>query len=83
MLIYWFDRLRNIAEKGENASNQHFLLFQQCFKKTSIIWSLKFRMLNNSLLGTLYLLSVLKAFSQNKLSVSKNIYTSLKAWTTF
>ena len=33
----------NIAGKGENAGNQHFLLFPQCFlpfpKQISIFWS--------------------------------------------
>ena len=27
-----FDRVENIAGKGENAGYQHFLLFPQCFK---------------------------------------------------
>ena len=27
-----FDGIANIAGKGENAGNQHFLLFQQCFQ---------------------------------------------------
>ena len=27
------DRLENILGKGENAGNQHFLLFPQCFEK--------------------------------------------------
>ena len=26
--------VENIVEKGENAGNQHFLLFPQCFRKT-------------------------------------------------
>ena len=28
-------RVENIVGKGENAGNQHFLLFQQCFQKAS------------------------------------------------
>ena len=28
-----FDRVENIVVKGENAGNQHFLLFPQCFQK--------------------------------------------------
>ena len=28
-----FDRVGNIAVKGENAGYQHFLLFPQCFQK--------------------------------------------------
>ena len=31
------------VEKGENAGNQHILLFPQCFQKASILWSLKVR----------------------------------------
>ena len=30
-MIFVFDRVENIAGKGENAGNQHFLLFPQCF----------------------------------------------------
>ena len=30
-MIFVFDRVENIVEKRENASNQHFLLFPQCF----------------------------------------------------
>ena len=26
-------RVQNIVGKGENAGNQHFLLFQQCFQR--------------------------------------------------
>ena len=47
MLIPCFDRVENIVGKGENAGYQHFLLFQQCFKKAfytallklMIVWS--------------------------------------------
>ena len=35
MIISVFDRVENIAGKGENAGYQHFLLFPQCFKKDS------------------------------------------------
>ena len=35
MIISVFDSVENIVGKGENAGNQHFLLFPQCFKKTS------------------------------------------------
>ena len=28
-----FDRVENIAGKGENVGHQHFLLYQQCFSK--------------------------------------------------
>ena len=33
--------VENFVEKGENASFQHFLLFQQCFQKFSFSGSLK------------------------------------------
>ena len=33
--------VENIAGKGENAGYHHFLLFPQCFQKTSLSWSLK------------------------------------------
>ena len=29
------ERSENIVEKGENAGNQHFLFFPQCFPNTS------------------------------------------------
>ena len=35
MVIPVFDRLENIVGKRENAVYQHFLLFPQCFEKTS------------------------------------------------
>ena len=35
MIISLFDRVENIVGKGEKASQQHFLLFPQCFEKTS------------------------------------------------
>ena len=41
IMISLFDRLENTlgkgntVEKGENAGNQHFLLFPQCFSKSS------------------------------------------------
>ena len=31
-----FERKGNIEGKGENAGNQHFLLFSQCFLKASV-----------------------------------------------
>ena len=34
-------RVENIVGKGENAGYQHFLLFPQCFKKTSITGTIK------------------------------------------
>ena len=35
MLIFLFDRVGNIVGKGENADYQRFLLFLQCFTKSS------------------------------------------------
>ena len=34
-------RVENIVGKGENTGYQHFLLFQQCFQKASLLKSLK------------------------------------------
>ena len=34
-------RVENIVGKGENAGNQHFLLFSQCFEKATSLRSLK------------------------------------------
>ena len=41
MTISLFDRIENTVGKGENAGNQHFLLFPQCFPKPSSLGSLK------------------------------------------
>ena len=41
MIISIFDRIENIVGKGENAGNQHFLLFPQCFQKPSFPGLLK------------------------------------------
>ena len=35
IMISLYDRVENIVGKGENAGNQHFLLFPQCFQKAS------------------------------------------------
>ena len=37
----FFDRVKNIVGKGENAGYQHFLLFPKCFKKLSLSGLLK------------------------------------------
>ena len=39
--MYVLDRVENIVGKEENAGNQHFLLFSQCFQKSSSPRSLK------------------------------------------
>ena len=36
MMISVFDWVKNIVGTGENAGNQHFLLFLQCFQKLCI-----------------------------------------------
>ena len=41
MMISVFDRVENTEGKGENADYQHFLLFPQCFPKTSSFGLLK------------------------------------------
>ena len=35
MIIPVSKRVKNIVRKGENAGDQHFLLFPQCFEKAS------------------------------------------------
>ena len=35
MMISVIDRVENIVGKGKNAGYQHFLLFPQCFQKSS------------------------------------------------
>ena len=42
-LKFVLERVENIVGKGENAGYQHFLLFPQCFQKTSLSGSLKNR----------------------------------------
>ena len=41
MMIFVFDRVAKIVGKGENAGDQHFLLFPQCFQRTFYPGSLK------------------------------------------
>ena len=41
IMNYNLDRVGNIVGKGENAGNQHFLLFPQCFQKASFSRALK------------------------------------------
>ena len=41
MVIFVFDRAKNIVGKGENAGYQHFFLFPQRFQKASVQVSLK------------------------------------------
>ena len=41
MMISILDRVENTVGKGENAGNQHFLPFLQCFSKPSSLGSLK------------------------------------------
>ena len=40
-LKFILGRVENIVGKGENAGDQHFLLFSQCFLLVSFPWSLK------------------------------------------
>ena len=40
-MISLFDTVENTVGKGENAGDQHFLLFPQCFPKPSSLGSLK------------------------------------------
>ena len=41
MTTFLFDRAENIVGKGENAGDQHFLLFLQCFPKPPPLGSFK------------------------------------------
>ena len=41
IMISLLDRVENTLGKGENAGDQHFLLFPQCFPKPSSLRSLK------------------------------------------
>ena len=42
-LNFALKRVENTVGKGENAGNQHFLLYPQCFQKASYPGSLKVR----------------------------------------
>ena len=37
--VYIFNYRENIVSKGENAGNQHFLPYPQCFQKAYDSWS--------------------------------------------
>ena len=75
----------NIVEKGENAGNQHFLLFQQCFlplsKHISIFGLHLFchlqRIVFQSLLMTKEIESLLSIISNQSLSMDKGIHKNL------
>ena len=41
LIIFLLDSVENTIEKGENAGNQHFVLFPQRFPKPSLLESLK------------------------------------------
>ena len=41
MIEFILERIENIVGKGENASNQCFLLFPQCFQNAPYLGSLK------------------------------------------
>ena len=43
MMIALFDKIENTMRKGENAGDQHFLLFPRCFSQLSSLDSLKSR----------------------------------------
>ena len=44
-MIFVYDRVENILGKGENAGDQHFLLFPQCFQNHYIRELLKLEIL--------------------------------------
>ena len=41
IMLSVFDRVENIVGNEENAGDQHFFLFSQCFQKASFLVSLK------------------------------------------
>ena len=50
ILKFALGRVENIVGIGENAGYQHFLLFSQCFQRTSCIRSLKVRLCGKELI---------------------------------
>ena len=62
MTISLFDTVENTVGKGENAGNQHFLLFQQYFSKPSSLRLLEVGIVrlketnSNSILSSIILL---------------------------
>ena len=65
-------RVENIVGKGENAGNQHFLLFPQCFQKPSLSGPLKvgilWKIVNPKPYDRILDLSKFKAFADYKLN---------------
>ena len=57
MMIFVFDRVEDTVEKRENAGYQHFLLFPQCFQKSSFLGSLKVELCGKELTIQLYQLA--------------------------
>ena len=49
MVQFFFDRIENIVEKGENAGFQNFLSFTQCFQKACFSALLKMGLCGNGL----------------------------------
>ena len=70
MMIFVFDRVENIVEKGENAGYQHFLLFPQCFLKGSFDRVVK----NRDCVGKS---STVNSLSEDKV-LTKNLFTDDK-----
>ena len=46
-LLKLSDRIENTVEKGENAGDQHFLIFPQCFQKSACLRWLKARIVSH------------------------------------
>ena len=72
-----FHRVENIVGNGENAGHQHFLLFPLCFQTSSLIGSLKLKIMwfrvnplpNDKMLDWLKL----KAFADGKINVTEKL----------
>ena len=60
-------RIENIVGKGENAGNQHFLLFSQCFQKVSFTVSLKVVMYGTGLRWILSMYNEPKVIARSRL----------------
>ena len=54
MVQFFFDRIKNMVGKGENAGYQHFLLFPPCFLWGSFVGMLKVNKVQERVNSDLY-----------------------------
>ena len=59
------NRLANIVGKGENDGYQNFLLFPQCFEKSSFLWLLKIKIGCKELAPVETVKTLTKSLSEN------------------